>query len=100
MQLICGFDFGFDWAQYPGVIWSFFASSNFRQGFLNTVTGVVSGDQSHTWETRGVRSTEHKHNPMVQLQEGGYPPPEMPPPEMGCSPSPSPLQVKPTVTFP
>ena len=51
----------------------FFASSNFHQGFLNTLTGVTSGDQSHTWETRGVRSTEHEHDPMVQLQEGRYP---------------------------
>ena len=79
-----------------------FASNDIGQNLFNTVTrslskipedipenvhqglGVMSSDQSDTWGTRGVRSTEHtecehdrERDPTVQRQEGGYHPAEM-----------------------
>ena len=34
MQLICGFNFGFDWVQYPGVIQSFFCKQQLSSRFF------------------------------------------------------------------
>lgn len=73
-----------------------FASNEIGRNLFNTITGslskipedipedihqglgVTNSDQSDTWETRGVRSTEHhtecERDPTVQRQEGGYHP--------------------------